>query len=287
MATSFLQSSEWGVFQAKVGLEPRVLQLDSESVQVLICPTPLGNFWYVPHATLSEAGLKRLVAEARTAGVLFIRYEAYSPETVWPAHSIVVKSRQPQQTLVLDLKQTSEDLLAAMHPKTRYNIRLAEKKFLTTSWEKNAAQFCTLMHETSERDGFGAHPDFYYEQMLVNPLVEQLTVLWQGQPIASAIFIACGARYTYLHGASSNARRDLMAPYLVQWTAITRAQMRGFKEYDFWGIAPDGVVNHPLAGVTRFKLGFGGTKQMFGDTREIPIKPWLYRCFTILKKIKT
>lgn len=286
MVTSFLQSQEWGIFQAKVGLKPLVLTLDSESAQVLVCPTPLGNFWYVPHAGLSEAGLKLLVVEARAAKVLFVRCEAYGLETVWTDDSIVVKSRQPQQTLVLDLTQTPEALLVAMHPKTRYNIRLAEKKFLTTSWEKNAAQFCALMHETSQRDGFGAHPDEYYEHMLANPQTEQLTVLWQDQPIASAIFIACGARYTYLHGASSNARRDLMAPYLVQWTAITRAQMRGFKEYDFWGIAPDGIANHPLAGVTRFKLGFGGTKQSFGETREIPIRPWLYWCFNLLKKIK-
>lgn len=277
MDKSFLQSPEWGAFQAQVGGQPKIIT----NVQVLEYTTPVGKFWYLPHASGAEA----LIPEAKKQGVVFIRVEPVIASSL-PASAVAVKNRQPQNTLILDLSKSLENLLADMHQKTRYNIRLAAKKNLKISWEKNPELFINLMKDTSARDKFGAHSPEYYQKMLDCKLVEQGTVFFENQPLASAIFIGYEKTYTYLHGASSNEHRDLMAPYLLQWSAITRAQTNGFTKYDFWGIAPDGADNHPLAGVTRFKLGFGGQQYEFGQAFEIPIKPFKYAIFNLLKKIR-
>ncbi len=277
MNPSFLQSPAWGQFQTQVGA--KVIAIGE--TQVLAYSSPLGVFWYAPHVTEYE----KIVEAARVAGVLFVRVEPLVPMEL-PAGAIKVKNRQPQSTLVLDLTKSSDELLAAMHQKTRYNIRLSEKKNLRVDFGKNPAVFVELMKETSQRDKFGAHAPEYYEKMLDVVGVEQGTVYLGNVPVASAIFIGYDKIYTYLHGASSNEHRDLMAPHLLQWSAIMRAKTNGFIQYDFWGIAPEGMENHPLAGVTRFKLGFGGERKNFGQAFEVPLKPVKYQLFTWLKKIR-
>lgn len=279
MQKSFLQSAQWGTFQASVGGNAKIVA----HCQVLEYSSPVGSFWYVPH--YAEVDLELLMTEAQKQGIIFIRCEPQVP-TVLPAGARVVNNRQPHHTLILDITQPAEALLTAMHPKTRYNIRLAEKKNLTISWEKNPAVFISLMNETSSRDKFGAHSTEYYQNMIANPLIEQGTIYLAEQPIASAIFIEYEQTYTYLHGASSNEHREVMAPYLLQWSAITRAQKKGCTVYDFWGIAPPDVTSHPLSGVTRFKLGFGGQVVAFGQAFEIPIKTVQYKIFNFLKKLR-
>ena len=277
MDKSFLQSPEWGAFQAQVGGQPKIIA----NVQVLEYATPVGNFWYLPHASRGEV----LIPEAKKQGIVFIRVEPLVSGPL-PTGARPVKNRQPQNTLILDLTKSLENLLAEMHQKTRYNIRLAEKKNLKISWEKNPELFINLMKDTSRRDKFGAHSPEYYKKMLDCKLVEQGTVFFENQPIASAIFIGYEKTYIYLHGASSNEHRDAMAPHLLQWSAITRAKNNDFTRYDFWGIAPEDADNHPLAGVTRFKLGFGGQRYEFGQAFERPIKPFKYAIFNLLKKIR-
>jgi lipid II:glycine glycyltransferase (peptidoglycan interpeptide bridge formation enzyme) len=76
--------------------------------------------------------------------------------------------------------------------------------------------------------------------------------------LAVLIVVFYGKLATYLHGASSNNRREYMPNHLAQWRAICEAKKRDCEIYDFWGIAPDDNPNHPWAGITRFKKSFGG-----------------------------
>lgn len=283
MQSSFLQSPEWGAFQTQVGVRVK----NFKNLQILEYPSLLGNFWYLPQAKLDQTELELVTNEAKKQNILFVRIELLAPIARLPKSAHLVKPRQPSATLVLNLKNSTEQLLAAMHQKTRYNIRLAEKKNLRVSWEKKSDIFIALMSETSARDKFGAHPTEYYQKMIAADMVEQGTVWLDNLPLASAIFIGYQNTYTYVHGASSNEHREVMAPYLLQWSAIVRAKNNGFEQYDFWGIAPEGVTNHPLLGVTRFKLGFGGERVNFGQALEIPIKPIKYMLFRILKKIRS
>lgn len=280
---SFLQSWEWGEFQGQVGNTPRRFLVNGVAVQIFVHHVPFGVFWYVPHADLESKDYELLRAFARQENkVIFIRVESLSLIEL-PAGVILVKHRQPEHSLILDLQKSLEDLLKEMHQKTRYNIRLAEKKNLVISWKKNADIFNHLMNDTATRDKFGAHRPEYYKKMLDCPLVEQVTVYLNEEPLASAIFVSNGFIYIYAHGASSNAHRECMAPHLLQWSAIQHAKQNGFLIYDFWGVAPENMTNHPWAGVTRFKLGFGGVRTTVGPAFEIPVKRLLYRLFNVWK----
>lgn len=206
---------------------------------------------------------------------------------------------QPATTLLLDLNLSSEELLSQMHTKTRYNIRLAQKKDLEIRWEKNPELFWQLSLETSGRDGFRLHPYQHYKNLIMSPFAEHCTIYHENRPIASAVFTYLGNTFTYLYGASRYEDRALMAPYLIQWTGIERGKNQGARWYDFYGLAPllepaseqklllaTDYSYHPAAkesGYTRFKLGFGGKIEVTPGTWDIILSPFKYHLFQLLR----
>jgi lipid II:glycine glycyltransferase (peptidoglycan interpeptide bridge formation enzyme) len=214
----------------------------------------------------------------------------------------IIGTRQPQHTLLLDISKSEEDLLSEMHAKTRYNIRLSEKKGVEVRQEKDVDTFWRLNEETSARDAFKTHDREYYARMLDLPSVFQLNAYYEGVSIASHIFVRFGDRFTYLHGASGNTHRNLMAPYLLQWEGIRFAEELGCQEYDFWGIAPpvsEGEknkktcfhelcweVHHPWTGITRFKAGFGGKVWAYPEAVDIVLDAWQYRLYRFASYIQ-
>jgi lipid II:glycine glycyltransferase (peptidoglycan interpeptide bridge formation enzyme) len=197
------------------------------------------------------------------------------------------------KTLVLDLNKSEDELLAEMKQKTRYNIRLAEKHGIrikvSDSIKEDFELFWRLTQETIERDKFFVHSREHYEKMLsvgrhempdqvrhdngVN--VKLFLAEYQNKIIAANIVVFFGSRAIYLHGASSNEHRNLMAPYLLQWEQIKEAKKRDCAIYDFWGISEK---NWP--GVTRFKKGFGGKEIDYCGTLDyVCNKKWylIYR----------
>ncbi len=240
----------------------------------------------------------------------FLRTSRYAwwrcePSAVPPARKgwRRVKAVQPPATLLLDLRQSIDDLLGSMHHKTRYNIRLAERKGLRVQYGKNLDIFWYLSKETGERDGFRLHPRSHYEAVLMSPASEQITVYQGEKAVASAICFCAHGVYTYLFGASSYEARSLMAPYLVQWSAIKRAYELKAQWYDFYGVAPTKkmpeatVVVSSLeytydeqareAGYTRFKVGFGGNIVLTPGTWDVVFRPVLYRWYMIIKRARS
>lgn len=174
----------------------------------------------------------------------------------------------PPYTAVIDLEKTLDDILAAMKPKGRYNIRLAEKKWVTIERvetnPKNIHIFHDLIIETTNRNNFSANNCQYYEMFFKRLSEGELFfAYYQEKVIAAGIFIPSGNTFLYYYGASSNEYRNIMAPYLLQWEAIKYAQEQGFQLYDFLGIAGPDEKNSPLAGVTDFK------KKLSPDTRYV------------------
>lgn len=205
----------------------------------------------------------------------------------------------PRATTILSLGGSEEELLEKMHTKTRYNIRLAEKKDLKISMDKNFEAFWLLMQETGRRDGFRLHGRKHYEAIFSSNLCHQLTAFQNETPVATMVYILFGDSATYLFGASDYEHRQLMAPYLLQWEAIKIAKKDGKKFYDFFGIAPRLAVastdkrseykydeKHQYAGVTRFKLGFGGEKIELAGTFDLIISPFRYRMYEILRRLR-
>jgi len=204
---------------------------------------------------------------------------------------------QPAETIVLDLVDHTEDeLLAAMHEKTRYNIRLAERRGVIVgrgsleTKEKDFCIFLRLLQETAARDGFRTHPRGYYEKLLETQSHDFSNELffaeYNGEVLAAAIVNfyhpeAGAASATYLHGASSGRHREVMAPHLLQWRIIREARRRGCAQYDLWGID-----ERRWPGVTRFKRGFGGRAIAYPRSADIVYRPLLYAAYRIARKIK-
>ena len=193
---------------------------------------------------------------------------------------------QPEKTLLLDLVKSEEELLSEMHSKTRYNIRLAEKKGIvitTGQTEQDFENFWLLMTQTGQRDAFRIHDKKHYHNLATaQPNFVKLFLAYQGDKcLAAGLFSFYGNKVTYLHGASDHNERQLMAPYLLQWELIKIAKNKAYKYYDFFGIDAK-----KWPGVTRFKLGFGGREFSYAGTHDLVFKPVSYFLYKLIRQLK-
>ena len=70
-----------------------------------------------------------------------------------------------------------------------------------------------------------------------------------------------------------------MPAYALQWKAITAAKSEGCRDYDFFGIPPDGNPNHAMAGLYLFKTGFGGILRHRVGSIDYPLSRTAYAAF--------
>ncbi len=192
---------------------------------------------------------------------------------------------QFRNTVELDLTRTEEDLLASMHSKTRYNIRLAGRKGITIrhGTPDDFPIIAEMYRETAVRDNFGIRPLAYYldawNSFYAAGMAQPLLAEFEGKPIAAVVLIRLGERTIYMYGASTNQERRRMPNYLLQWEAIRWAKAQGCTIYDFWGAPNEFVETDSMWGVWRFKKGFNGqVVRHIGawDYVERPFQYWLY-----------
>jgi len=197
---------------------------------------------------------------------------------------------QPKAVMVLDLEPEPEKILAGFHSKWRYNIRLAERKGVEVSRAARAELpvFYELLVETARRDGFLIRGRRYFEDLFdcLEPAgqIAMFLARYEGTAIAGALCMGFGPRLTYVYGASSNTHRNVMPNHLVQWTMIRWAKENGFRIYDFRGVSPvrDGKpVEEHLAGLNRFKEGFGARYVEYAGTYDLPLRPIVYRAWRL------
>lgn len=188
---------------------------------------------------------------------------------------------QPKYVFRLNTEgKTEEELMAAFHQKTRYNIRVAVKKGVEVKIEGKQAvpAFAELMLTTGVRDGFVTRQPQYFADMLDN-LGEhaRLYMAYAGdKPIAGTLAIAYGDKVWYLYGASSNEDRNLMPNYLLQWSMIRWAVELGCRVYDFRGVSGDLTEDNPLYGLYKFKKGFSGDFTEFIGEMDLVLNKLVY-----------
>ena len=201
---------------------------------------------------------------------------------------------QPPDTVLLQLDKTEEELLSAMKPKWRYNIRLAEKKGVTVraAGAENIESFYKVFMETATRDRIAVHGKDYYKSLLelsadVNHVKTTLYIAeHEGETLAGIITLFTDTEAVYLYGASSDNKRNLMPAYILQWTAIQDAKKFGSQVYDFYGIPPTDDEHHPMHGLYRFKTGFGGTVVHRAGSIDMPVKTVFYAFYILLEKLR-
>ncbi len=194
----------------------------------------------------------------------------------------VRKEVQPSKTVIINIQESDINLLAAMHHKTRYNIKVAENHGVTVEESKDAAIFWRLLKKTTARDEFSGHPRDYYEKLLNfnwgddGLKVKFFLAKYENKPAAAAIvLIHSGAGY-YLHGASDYEHRSAMAPFMLHWRIIQLLRKAGIENYDLWGIDAK-----KWPGVTRFKLNWGGRIIDRPGSFDLPISKTWYLAYKI------
>ncbi|MDI6769065.1 MAG: peptidoglycan bridge formation glycyltransferase FemA/FemB family protein [Anaerolineales bacterium] len=211
---------------------------------------------------------------------------------------------QFRNTVLIDLSPPEEELLARMKQKTRYNVRLAEKKGVSVrpGTPADLPMLYKMYAETSIRDGFVIRDEPYYQTVWqtfmrshvgkleslnfgtfkpVNlPTCEPLIAEVEGQAVAAIFLFFFAGRAYYLYGMSREAQREKMPNYLLQWEAMRRAKAAGCKLYDLWGAPDVFAANDPLWGVFRFKEGLGGTVFRGLGAWDYTPSPVLYKIYT-------
>lgn len=308
-----LQTTPWGELKSAFGWEVRrICSLGQENgAQLLFRRLPSGlAFAYIPKGPLGEDWDKLLPdidRICRQRPTVFLKVEPdrweQSPTSPAQVNNIPPGFRQsphaiqPRQTLIVDLSGDEEHVLARMKQKTRYNIRLAQKKGVKVHPSADLEAFYRLMLVTGGRDNFGVHSLEYYQRAydLFHPrsACELLMAEFEGETLGGLLVFAHSGRAWYLFGASADSHRDRMPTYLLQWEAMRWARSLGCTEYDLWGIpdAPEEILEkdfkkrtNSLWGVYRFKRGFGGQIRRSAGPWDRIYRPSFYALYRLWSK---
>ena len=290
-----LQTGEWGELKSAFGWKPVRIVNGEFGVQILFRKLPLGfTIAYIPKANPDKSLLPEIDSVCKSHRAVFLKLEpdfwvGEQPETWNLELETSPHNIQPPRTIIVDIRGTEDEILARMKQKTRYNIRLAEKKGVTVRAWDDIESFHSMMLITGGRDGFGIHSLEYYKRAyeLLQPkgLGEILVAEYEGKPLA-ALFVACnGNRAYYLYGASTDEERNRMPTYLLQWEAMKWAKAYGCEVYDLWGVPDEDEATlednfekrrDGLWGVYRFKRGFGGELKRAAQAMDRVYNPLLY-----------
>jgi peptidoglycan pentaglycine glycine transferase (the first glycine) len=195
---------------------------------------------------------------------------------------------QFRNTVRVDLTADDATLLARMKPKTRYNIRLAERRGVAVRSGSidDLAAFYALYEITSRRDGFLIRPFAYYRDVWARFLAagrgQLLLADVAGETIAGLFLFVFGPTAWYMYGASGDAHRESMPGHLLQWHAMRLARELGCTDYDMWGAPDQFTPDDRMWGVYRFKVGFGGETVRGLGAYDFAPRPWLYHLYTRL-----
>ena len=318
-----LQTEGWGALKSGFGWWQRTVTVRAAdgTIQagalVLFRRVAGLTLAYVPQGPLTDWGdadltqrlLTAIRAEAQRQRAVVLKIEPDLPDSGEQRAQLArfgfqpsPQTVQPRSTVLLDIGDEEEAILARMKSKWRYNIRLAERKEVTVraGSEDDLRHFQALMQETGERDAFDVHSIDYYRAAFAQFVPQQGVFLfaeYNGEPLAAIVVLHVGQTAWYLWGASSNRERNRMPNHALQWAAMRWAKDRGATRYDFWGIpdeigqvaagmrgdhgdpvraedVPVDVNAFPegdLWGVFRFKEGFGGTVERYVGAWDLPM----------------
>jgi hypothetical protein len=165
-------------------------------------------------------------------------------------------------TVMLDLKQSPQDLRAGLDAKWRNRLVAAEASELKVHrMGSNPGQYRWLLdQEEAQRQqrGFAGLPLPFFDAYIQSRKQPDKTVLTLRadlgrERVAAMMFLQHGQAATYQVGWSNEQGRQLNAHNLLLWQAIAALQQRGIQVLDLGGIN-----TARSAGIARFKIGTGG-----------------------------
>jgi peptidoglycan pentaglycine glycine transferase (the first glycine) len=305
-----MQSYGWGEVKRASGWEPmRLLVEEDDGRPRAACsilrtkPAPgIPPLMYAPRGPALHHGDGEALAaivqtvKARASGAFMLKcdppIEAGSEDAQMlrqagfkPVQSGAFGGVQPTVVMILDLSPGLDKVFEGFKSKWRYNIRLAERKGVTIreAAREDVGAFYSILQDTARRDGFVVRGRSYFEKMWdeLQPhgMLKMFMAEFEGSPIAGILLTCMGERVIYTYGASSNEHRNVMPNHLIQWTAIRWAAESGYRIYDFRGVSPvrDGKpVEEHIAGLNRFKEGFGARYVEYAGEFDLPLRAAWY-----------
>ena len=305
-----LQSWRWGAFKERFGWEVEriaVPRLEGTALAQLLFRRKAGvSIGYIPRGPVLPRGDTDASAElwahideaARRRRTLMIIVEPDADLPEAPAQPLLAASRmppiQPSRSVKVELLD-DEALIGQMHPKTRYNVRLARRRGVTISSAEDADssidEFYAMLRDTASRNAFVVHAADYYREFLTL-FGEDACLMFaesEGKRVAGAIAAVFGDESIYMYGASSTRDRAHGAAFLLQHEIMRWARGRGARRYDLWGIPdydPESTASESgdrLAaskgddrrGLYEFKTRFGGQIVRYPDPLERAYHPLL------------
>ena len=231
---------------------------------------------FEPNEKVSEVALKKI-------GVLREQFDLAKGKPLFTKYSFQ-----------LDISKSEEELLKGMHQKTRYNLRLAEKKgvqIAEDSSEKGFEEYWKLMEETTKRQGFFAHGKNYHRKMWQTMIGSKMghlfKAIYEGETLTTWVLFELNDVLYYPYGASSDRHREVMANNLMMWEAIKFGKKQGAKLFDLWGsLGPNPDIKDPWYGFHRFKQGFGAELQEFVGSYDLVINRTEYRLYEWAEKTR-
>lgn len=317
-ATHPLQTYQWADFREKTGI--KVIR-DSFVITIHKIPKTPFNIGYFPKGQKpTKEMIDKLKEIGRRERCIFIQLEPNvisSPQLTSKLTSrfpSLIPSFHPlftKYTFILDLTKSEEELLKYMHPKTRYNIKVAQKhgvKVVEDNSDQAFEQYLKLTKETTNRQGFFAHTEKYHRLMwstlkpktknhepLTNNFTAHLLTAKFRPPnsdvrpltlIAWIVFVFKDTLY-YPYGASSSEHREVMASNLMMWEVVKFGKKLGLKKFDMWGaLGPNPNPKDPWYGFHKFKQGYAGKLIEFVGSYDLVINPFLYKIYKIADKIR-
>ncbi|MFH1244629.1 MAG: peptidoglycan bridge formation glycyltransferase FemA/FemB family protein [bacterium] len=296
-----LQSWEWGEFRKLTGV--RVVREGGIQVTIHKIPHTSWNIGYCPKTGVINGEMVQTLQQiAKENACIMIKCEPKIEVT--QSHSDTVTLQKlgfvagrplfTKYNFVLDVSPSETELLANFKPKTRYNIRVAEKHGVRVEIDNSSeafAKYLELTEETTKRQGFYAHGRDYHQKMwkvLCKAEIAHLLVAkYQGQIITTWVLFKYGDTLYYPYGASTREHREVMANNLVMWEAIKLAKKWKLKYLDMWGaLGPDPDPNDPWYGFHTFKSGYGARHVEYIGTWDYVAKPVLYKIYRIVERLR-
>jgi lipid II:glycine glycyltransferase (peptidoglycan interpeptide bridge formation enzyme) len=318
---SFLQAWEWGEWQKNQGNKvARVALMDEDEIvataQCVRMDMGFGKHYvYIPYGPVTDFRFKIFLSAIASAEAEDLRFFLDQLKQKFPSAVFVrvepqeklnglenlakkTVNIQPGITMVVDIKKTDDEILAAMHPKTRYNIKIAQRHgvdvqselVVTPRYGLYVQEAIQAIVDTQVRQNYRGHPFEYYKKLIdffaLNNAKSDLKViiykaLYQKKLIASGIMVDFGKTRMYLYGGSTDEDKNLMAPYLMHWQAMQDARNLGLEFYDLCGSE---VASGGERGFTRFKKGFGGRVVEYAGAYDVIYNKLWYNGYRIVRQ---
>jgi lipid II:glycine glycyltransferase (peptidoglycan interpeptide bridge formation enzyme) len=290
-ATHPLQTSAWAEFRREWGNEV----LETKYGILTLHKLPFTSYkigMFIKGVTPTKEILSELKKIGSKKNIVFIKLEPNIEKSENLVKLMESFGAVPGKTLFtpttfwINLAPDEENLMKSFSSKTRYNIRLAEKKGVTVKEDNSDAAFeryLDLTRETINRQGFYAHTEKYHRLMwniLKKAGIAHLLVAsYRGEIITTWILFAWKNFLYYPYGASTEKHKEVMANNLMMWEAIKFGKKLGLTTFDLWG-------REEGKGFTKFKEGYNPKVIEFLGTWDLVINKPIYTIYKLAELVR-